>query len=114
MLGDDGDIDALEMTLYQTWFDAFKDQVPAVTAFLHVDTPVTVCHERINLRARHGEEGAAIPIEYLDQLDSAHFRWLRDYDLKTPVLRVDNASSNKTRIEAIEEWVKARWLESVD
>jgi deoxyguanosine kinase len=113
MLGDDGDIDALEMTLYQTWFDAFKDQVPAPAAFLHVDTPVTICDERINRRARHGESGT-IPIEYLDQLDSAHFRWLRDYGLKTPVLRVDNASKDQTRIEIVEEWVKSRWLESVD
>ena len=114
MLADDGDIDALEMTLYETWFNAFKDQVPAPAAYLHVDTPVTVCHERIEKRARGGEGGDAIPIAYLDQLDSAHFRWLRDYDFKTPVMRVDNVSKDQTRIEIVEEWVKSRWLESVD
>jgi deoxyguanosine kinase len=105
MLADDGDIDALEMTLYENWFEAFKDQVPAPCAYLHVDTPVTVCHERIEKRGRDGETNT-IPIAYLDQLDSAHFRWLRDYEFKIPVMRVDNVSKDQTRIEFVEDWVR--------
>jgi deoxyguanosine kinase len=105
MLADDGDIDALEMTLYRKWFEAFKDQVPTPAAYLHVDTPVTVCHERIEKRGREGEDNT-IPIPYLDQLDSAHFRWLRDHTFKAPVMRVDNVSKDQTRIEFVEDWVR--------
>lgn len=108
LLKEDGYMDEMEMKLYRMWFDAFQDQVPAPTAYVHVDTPVTVCHERIEGRARHGEEGGAIPIPYLDQLDSAHFRWLQAPGFTPPVLRVDNASKDQTPIEKVEGFIRAQ------
>ena len=108
----DGDMDSLEWTLYKKWFDAFCDQVPEPAGYVHVDTPVTVCAERIGRRAREGE--GSIPIQYLDELDSAHYAWLRTDDFKTPIMRFDNVSDNQTRVEDVEAWVQGRWLESVD
>lgn len=113
LMRDDGEIDDLEWTLYKKWYDAFGKTVPEPSAYIHVDTPVTVCHERILKRGRDGE-GGTIPVEYLDKLDTAHFRWLRDWDFKPAVMRVDNASKDRTRIEIVEEWVKSQWLHSVE
>lgn len=107
LMHEDGEMDNLEMCLYNQWYEAFASQVPAPAAFVHVDTPVTVCDERINRRARDGEV-SAIPIEYLDKLDSAHFRWLHATDFKAPVLRVDNVSKDPTPIEIVEEFIRAQ------
>lgn len=108
----DGDMDGLEWTLYKKWFDAFCDQVPEPAGYVHVDTPVTICSERIGRRAREGE--SSIPIQYLDELDSAHYGWLRTEDFNTPIMRFDNVSDNQTRVEDVEKWVQGRWLEAVD
>jgi deoxyadenosine/deoxycytidine kinase len=110
LLRDDGEIDGLEWMLYQQWYKVFGSQALAPAAYIHVDTPVTVCHERIARRARPGEVGGAslIPIEYLDKLDTAHFRWLRAYEMREPVLRYDNASKDPTPLESVEEFIRAR------
>jgi deoxyguanosine kinase len=112
MLAEEGDIDALEMTLYKKWFDRFADKTVRPAAYILVDTPVTVCHERIARRARSGEGGDAIPVEYLDRLDSAHFSWLMKDGQE--VLRFDNTSKDGTRIQDVENWVKSQWLHALD
>jgi deoxyguanosine kinase len=112
MLRADGDMNGLEWTLYRKWFDGFANQVPEPVAYIHVDTPVTICSERINGRAREGEGG--IPVKYLDELDSAHFAWLHRDGFSSPVLRVDNVSDQPTPVEAVESFVERQWLGSVD
>lgn len=108
LMRDDGEMDALESELYTMWFETFAAEMPAPVAYIHVDTPVTVCHERIAARSREGEEGSAIPIEYLDKLDSAHFRWLRGGSLQEPLLRFDNISKDQTPIEVVERFIRAQ------
>lgn len=112
MLRADGDINNLEWTLYKKWFDGFASQVPDPAAYVHVDTPVTVCSDRINGRAREGE--GAIPIQYLDELDSAHYAWLRREGFDAPVMRVDNVSKDQTPVEEVERFVERQWLEGVE
>jgi deoxyadenosine/deoxycytidine kinase len=112
MLRADGDINNLEWTLYKKWFDGFASQVPDPLGYIHVDTPVTVCSERINGRAREGEGG--IPVKYLDELDSAHFSWLRRDGFDTPVMRVDNVTAAPTPVEEVERFVERQWLGAVD
>jgi deoxyadenosine/deoxycytidine kinase len=108
----DGDIDKIEWEIYMKWFNAFSKQIPEPAGFIHVDTPVTVCAERIGCRAREGE--GHIPTEYLDKLDTAHFNWLRADEFPTPVLRFDNVSKDQTTIQDVEKWITRRWLESMD
>lgn len=112
LMHNDGEMDGLEWGLYKKWFEAFASQVPEPGAIVHVDTPVTVCSERIGMRAREGE--STIPVEYLDKLDSAHFAWLRHYDFKTPLMRFDNVSDHQTRVEDVESFVEKMWLEAMD
>lgn len=112
LMHEDKEIDELEWDLYKKWYGAFATHVPEPTAYIHVDTPVTICSERIGYRARDGEGG--IPVEYLDKLDSAHFAWLREKDFVPPVMRFDNVSSEPTTVEAVEAFVEKAWLESVE
>ncbi len=108
MLAAEGDMDDLEFGLYARWFDAFVTADVSPNAYILVDTPVTVCHERIARRARAGEGGDAIPIEYLDRLDSAHFAWLLPAERgpSATVIRYDNSSKDLTPLENVEEDVK--------
>ena len=112
MLAEEGDMDGLEMALYRKWFDRFADKSTRPTAYILVDTPVTVCHERIARRAREAEQGDAIPIEYLDRLDSAHFSWLMRDGVE--VFRYDNTSKDQTRVKDVEAWVRSQWLHALD
>lgn len=108
-----GDMDSLEMTLYKKWFNRFADGHVLPHGFIFVDTPVTICHERIARRAREGEN--AIPVEYLDRLDSAHYAWLSgESGLRPNVLRFDNTSKDGTPIQNVENWVKSQWLHALD
>jgi len=104
MLKADGDIGSLEWTLYNNWYDQISKTVPPISAFVHLDTPVTICDERIQIRSRKGE---SVPVTYLDRLDSYHFAWLLDYNLKTPVLRYDNYSlKDQSSLKDVEEFVE--------
>ena len=112
LLAEDGTMTSLEHTLYQKWFDAFALKTHQPAAYIHVDTPVTVCDERIHQRAREGEE--RIPVAYLDRLDSAHVQWLQDEALGKPMMRYDNVSAEPTTVESVEKFIQAQWLSGVD
>jgi deoxyadenosine/deoxycytidine kinase len=83
MLRDSGDINALEWTLYESWFNIFSNEIP-IHAIIHLTTSAETSEKRIHIRNRHGEEG--IPIEYLKSLDVQHQKWIKGTDL--PVLEI--------------------------
>lgn len=83
MLRDDGDIDALEWTLYESWFNAFAKEFP-IRGIIHLTTSPETSLKRIHVRNRHGEEG--IPLDYLTALDRQHQKWLSETAL--PVLEI--------------------------
>lgn len=110
MLAADGDMSPLELTLYMKWYAQTQAVTPPITGHIHLDTPVTICHERIGIRARPGEK---IEIDYLDRLDSYHFGWL--HTSNTPVLRYDTYSQPKDQssVKDVEEFVErisSRWV----
>ena len=72
MLSKDGLLSAMEMQLYNLWFDSFARDIP--DAVLWLATDVDTCAERIKKRGRLGEEN--ISREYLQKLDDAHRAWL--------------------------------------
>ena len=104
MLHEDGLIDDLEFKIYQMWESSALKDLPPVTGYIHLDTPVTICSERINQRAREGE--SAIPVEYLDKLDAAHFAWLRGDAQDVPVLRYDTYTpKGESTVKDVEDWI---------
>jgi len=104
MLAADGSMTRLEYDLYDKWHAFVSTTTPQVSAYIHLDTPVTVCHQRILQRARAGE---TIEVDYLDRLDSYHFAWLRSPSFEKPVLRFDTYSSPKEQstVKDVEEFV---------
>ena len=74
MLHSDGQLDALEIDLYQRWFRLLQKTATQLGAIVYVDTQPELCSERINIRNRDGEEG--IPIEYLQSLDKFQRQWI--------------------------------------
>jgi deoxyadenosine/deoxycytidine kinase len=106
MLTADGLMTQLEFNLYTKWHSFMSTTAPQITAYIHLDTPVTVCHQRINNRARVGE---TIEVEYLDKLDSYHFAWLRSPQFDKPVLPYDTYSSPKEQssIVDVEKFVES-------
>jgi deoxyguanosine kinase len=105
MLTAEGEMSPLEWTLYMKWYAQVSITTPTITGYIHLDTPVTICHERIEKRGRPGE---IIEVEYLDRLDSYHFGWLHAPAFVTPVLRYDTYSQPKDQssIKDVEAFVE--------
>lgn len=83
MLYDTGDIEHDEHIIYNQWFNEFIRDVP-VGAIVYIKASPEVCLERVNIRAREGEN---IPIEYLQECDRYHNEWI--YNESIPKLIID-------------------------
>lgn len=79
MLYDSGMIEEIEYKIYLQWFDNFIKKLP-LSGIIYMNTPPTVCHERIKKRNRTGE---SIPLEYLVSCDKYHKEWMKIYPDKT-------------------------------
>jgi deoxyadenosine/deoxycytidine kinase len=71
MLEESGYINPIEKQVYEMLFES--NQYPLHMS-IFVDTPPSVCFERMHKRARKGEDG--ISIEYLEQCHSCYRKWL--------------------------------------
>jgi deoxyadenosine/deoxycytidine kinase len=89
MLKDQGFMNKLEWDLYNIWFDNFAKDIQ-VDAIVYLETPPTICTDRIKVRARSGEDN--IPLDYLTDLQTYHDQWLGS-KLSIPVLRMSNKDS---------------------
>lgn len=69
MLYDMGNIEDVDYQIYTRWFDTFASDY-AITDVIYVRTNPTICHERIHLRSRTGEE--TIPLDYLKKCHVYH------------------------------------------
>lgn len=103
MLYDAGDIEHDEYIIYNQWFNEFIRDVP-VGAIIYIKASPEVCLERVNIRAREGEQ---IPIEYLEECDRYHNVWI--YSESIPKLVIDaNVDFNKN------PKIKTEILETID
>ena len=100
MLYDKGDIEHDEYIIYTKWFDEFITDVP-IGAIVYIKANPDVCLERVNIRAREGEN---IPLEYLTQCDKYHDEWI-DKE-KVPKLVIDANRDFKQNPEVREEMLK--------
>lgn len=93
MLRADRQIDKLEMTLYERWFNLLQQTATPLSAIIWVDTDPETCVDRIKGRARDGEE--SIPLAYLQALDNAQRTWIES----TAVPKVLAASDMAVPVE---------------
>ncbi len=73
-LHEQGFMDDTEWALYLYFWDHFKDQMPAPDAIIYLRTPAEECQRRLQIRGRAEEK--SIALEYLQQLEAQHDKWL--------------------------------------
>ena len=99
MLYDQKKIDEISYQIYLKWFNEFADDIP-VTHCVYLRSDPSVCHQRIAIRARPGEE--VIPLDYLEECHLYHEDYVRIY----PDRIVMDANSNViTHPEVINDWL---------
>lgn len=78
MLYDQGKIEDVCYKIYLNWFDEFAKDYP-VSKTIYVSTDPQICHDRIHIRSRPGEE--IIPLDYLNDCHNYHEEFI--YDINT-------------------------------
>jgi len=85
MLYDKGDIEHDEYIIYKKWYDEFISDVP-IGAIVYIKASPETCFERVNIRAREGEN---IPLEYLKECDKYHDEWINRENIPKLVIDAD-------------------------
>ena len=107
MLHEDGKLDDLEWKLYLKWYEAYAKDLP-VKGIIHLNTSATTSSDRIKIRGREGEE--SIELEYLEQLDAQHNKWVAETDLPCLQIHTEPGMDLKTVVGQIEEWINATYV----
>lgn len=106
MLYDKGDIEHDEHIIYNKWFEEFITDVP-IGAIVYIKADPNVCLERVNVRAREGEN---IPIEYLEECSKYHDEWIDKENVPKLVIDANsdfnqNPESRKETLKMIDEFI---------
>jgi len=91
MLHDVGHITSIQMQVYMHMYNALINICPT-SKVIYVKTDPTLCHERIKLRLRSGEE--TIPLEYLTSCDNYHTVLIDEYKKKNISILTINGNYN--------------------
>ena len=83
MLYDEGKIEEVNYQIYLKWFNEFVEDIH-ITGLIYMNTTPEKSKERVNIRARSGEN---IPLEYLKRCHNYHTKWINN--LKKPVSLFD-------------------------
>ncbi len=106
MLYDKGDIEHDEYIIYQKWYEEFISDVP-IGAIVYIKASPETCLERVNIRAREGEN---IPLEYLKECDKYHDDWINSEHIPKLVIDADidlrkNPEANVRILEQIDTFI---------
>ena len=106
MLYDKGDIEQDEYIIYNKWFEEFITDVP-IGAIVYIKADPDVCLERVNVRAREGEN---IPIEYLQECSKYHDEWIDKENVPKLVIDANrdfnqNPESREETLKMIDEFI---------
>lgn len=106
MLYDKGDIERDEYIIYQKWYEEFISDVP-IGAIVYIKASPETCLERVNIRAREGEN---IPLEYLKECDKYHDDWINSEHIPKLVIDADidlhkNPEANIRILEQIDTFI---------
>lgn len=71
------DISEIEWKVYNEWHRKLRELLSiTIVGIIYINTDSDVCHHRMKLRNRTGEEG--VPLDYLKILEEKHNKWLLD------------------------------------
>jgi deoxyadenosine/deoxycytidine kinase len=106
MLYDKGDIEHDEYIIYTKWYEEFIRDVP-IGAIVYIKASPETCLERVNIRAREGEN---IPLEYLKKCDKYHNEWIDSENIPKLVIDADidlhkNPEANVRILEQIDTFI---------
>ena len=87
----DGIMTQKEWETYKSYYEVMKWEPSAQDMIIYIDTPVEVCHQRIEKRGRNCESG--VTLEYLHKLDFQYRNMLKY--VECPVHYIDGSQSQK-------------------
>lgn len=99
MLYDIGNIEDVEMQIYQKWFDEFIIDIP-ISGLIYVKAFPETSHSRVLKRAREGED---IPLAYLQTCHDYHEKWLLSE--KFPLLLINADPVKEETTLDYSEWI---------
>jgi deoxyadenosine/deoxycytidine kinase len=103
MLYDQGKIEDATYQIYLHWFNEFAQDFP-IGSVVYVNTEPQKCYERINKRARAGEE--IIPLSYLEDCHKYHEEFLDDKNnFATKKIILDGNVDIFENEKIVEEWI---------
>ncbi len=104
MLYDQGKIENVCYQIYLNWFDEFAKEYP-IKNLIYVNADPTTCHNRIHLRARHGEE--IIPLNYLKECHQYHINFIENTPDTTHdmVLKLDGNKNIYENPSILDKWL---------
>jgi deoxyadenosine/deoxycytidine kinase len=101
MLHQSGDLNPLEWTLYQHWYQAFGSMLP-MAGILYINTSVDTALTRIQSRGRSGE--GEISKEYLQSLDKQHRAWIATTQLQKQEISTEEGTDAEAIVKVITEF----------
>jgi deoxyadenosine/deoxycytidine kinase len=104
MLYDDGHMNLMEWDLYKMWYSFVKGQSYPLSGIVYVNTPPDICHARIHIRGRKGEDG--IPLAYLQNLEVYQNTWLHSGDNPVTMMTFKNYGAEQNTLENVEHFIE--------
>ena len=101
MLYDEKKIKHVEYQIYLKWFDEFKTLFEEENIVYVRTNPVVAC-ERVNKRAREGEN---IPLEYLENCHKYHEDWIINDNITNKYLLIDGNNDIEENPEIMDKWM---------
>lgn len=101
MLYDEKKIKHVEYQIYLKWFDEFK-KIFEEENIVYVRTSPEVACERVNKRAREGEN---IPLEYLENCHKYHEDWINNDIITNQYLLIDGNNDIEENPEIMDKWM---------
>jgi len=101
MLYDEKKIKHVEYQIYLKWFDEFKTLFEEENIVYVRTDPVVAC-ERVNKRAREGEN---IPLEYLENCHKYHEDWIINDNITNKYLLIDGNNDIEENPEIMDKWM---------
>lgn len=103
MLYDKNNMEHVEYQIYMNWFDTFVNEYP-VKNVIYIKTSPKKCHERINKRARVGED--VIPLHYLEECHIYHENFLdKTVGIKANQLLLNGNVDIFQNKDVLNEWI---------
>lgn len=106
MLHEQGKLDDLEWDLYMKWFKHFAADLP-VKGIIHLTTCAKTASDRIHIRGRSGEE--SIPLDYLNDLDAQHHKWIASSDLPVLQITTEPGTDMDAVVEQVQGWIASHF-----